>query len=82
MVPILKIKDNKGNTIPIPAIQGSRGKSAYEIAIDHGFEGTEEEWLESLRGERGAPYELTDADKTEIVNNLRATLPIWPGGIY
>jgi hypothetical protein len=25
------------------------GKSAYEIALEHGFEGTEEEWLESLR---------------------------------
>lgn len=24
------------------------GKSAYEIAVEHGFEGTEEEWLESL----------------------------------
>lgn len=25
------------------------GKSAYEIAVEHGFEGTEEEWLESLK---------------------------------
>lgn len=25
-----------------------RGKSAYEIAVEHGFVGTEEEWLESL----------------------------------
>lgn len=24
------------------------GKSAYEIAVDHGFKGTEEEWVESL----------------------------------
>jgi len=28
--------------------------SAYGIAKSHGFEGTEEEWLESIRGERGA----------------------------
>lgn len=27
------------------------GKSAYEIAVQHGFEGTEEEWLESLHGD-------------------------------
>ena len=27
------------------------GKSAYEIALLHGFEGTEEEWLESLAEE-------------------------------
>lgn len=29
------------------------GKSAYEIAVKNGFEGTEEEWLESLRGKEG-----------------------------
>ena len=28
----------------------SNGLSAYEIAVEHGFQGTEEEWLESLRG--------------------------------
>ena len=27
-----------------------RGKSAYEIAVMNGFDGTEEEWLASLRG--------------------------------
>ena len=31
----------------------SNGLSAYEIAVEHGFQGTEEEWLESLRGEDG-----------------------------
>lgn len=29
---------------------GLKGKSAYEIAVDNGFEGSEEEWLESLKG--------------------------------
>ena len=27
-----------------------KGKSAYEIALDNGFEGTEQEWLKSLQG--------------------------------
>ena len=27
---------------------GNNGKSAYEIALAHGFVGTEAEWLESL----------------------------------
>ena len=27
------------------------GKSAYEIAVEHGFDGTEEEWLDSLMDE-------------------------------
>ncbi len=30
---------------------GETGKSAYEIAVDNGFVGTEAEWLESLKGE-------------------------------
>lgn len=30
------------------------GKSAYEMAVEHGFTGTEEEWLASLRGHDGA----------------------------
>lgn len=30
-----------------------KGKSAYQIAVDEGFVGTEEEWLASLQGEEG-----------------------------
>lgn len=33
---------------------GSDGKSAYEIAVDNGFEGDEFEWLMSLKGEPGS----------------------------
>lgn len=32
---------------------GGDGKSAFEIALDNGFEGTETEWLESLKGSSG-----------------------------
>ena len=32
---------------------GAAGKSAYEIAVDNGFFGTETEWLESLKGADG-----------------------------
>lgn len=32
---------------------GEDGKSAYEIAVENGFEGTEEEWLASLKGQDG-----------------------------
>ena len=32
---------------------GTAGKSAYEIAVDNGFIGTETEWLESLKGPDG-----------------------------
>ncbi|MBP5551394.1 MAG: collagen-like protein [Bacilli bacterium] len=35
--------------------KGANGKSAYEIAVENGFNGTEEAWLESLHGEDGEP---------------------------
>ena len=36
-------------------VKGDTGKSAYEVAVDNGFDGTVEEWLESLNGADGAP---------------------------
>ena len=33
--------------------QGPEGKSAYEVAVENGFVGTETEWLESLVGPQG-----------------------------
>jgi hypothetical protein len=38
---ILKLKDNNGNIIEIPAIKGDTGKSAYEYAKEGGYAGTE-----------------------------------------
>ena len=35
--------------------QAIKGESAYEIAVRNGFEGTEKEWLASLKGEKGDP---------------------------
>ena len=32
---------------------GADGKSAYQIAVDSGFDGTEQAWLASLKGEKG-----------------------------
>lgn len=40
-------------------VSGVDGKSAYEIALDEGFVGTETEWLESLIGAAGkSAYEI------------------------
>lgn len=38
--------------LPLAAC-GEAGKSAYDIAVDNGFVGTEQEWLESLVGPQG-----------------------------
>ena len=35
-------------------IVGIDGASAYELAVENGFEGTVEEWLASLKGETGS----------------------------
>ena len=44
------------------------GKSAYEIALIHGFRGTEKEWLESLKGK------LTDEDLKKIADEVAKTV--------
>lgn len=36
-------------------VAGADGKSAYEIAVENGYVGTEEEWLDSLVGPQGLP---------------------------
>ena len=37
----------------LASCKGQDGKSAYEIAVENGFEGTVEEWLDSLVGAKG-----------------------------
>lgn len=56
----------------------TKGLSAYEVALMNGFEGTEDEWLASLKGEKGDKgdsYVLTEADKEELVNSVLDALP-------
>lgn len=48
---------------------GKDGKSAYELAKDNGFEGTIEEWLESLDG--SSAYELA------LANGFVGTVEEW-----
>ena len=45
------------------------GKSAYEIAVLNGFKGTEQEWLESLKGGAGS------SDWNDITNKPIAFPP-------
>ena len=49
-------KDGKSGADGLPGrdgIDGTDGKSAYIIAVEHGFSGTENEWLQSLKGADG-----------------------------
>lgn len=52
----------------------SDGQSAYELAVEYGFEGTEEEWLESLQGE--VVYE-TNAYDVAVENGYTGTVDEW-----
>lgn len=42
-----------GGNLPGNFVFGVQGKSAYQVAVDNGFVGTEEEWLKSLIGPAG-----------------------------
>ena len=52
--------------------KGETGDSAYQVAVNNGFVGTEEEWLESLKGEKGetgtfkVPYVMIGAGTQNI----------------
>lgn len=51
----------------------TQGYSAYEIAVQNGFEGTEKEWLESLKGYspiKGKDY-WTQEDIDSILEELQ-----------
>ncbi len=49
------------------------GLTAYEVAVKNGFEGTEAEWLESLKPVKGTDY-YTEQDKEEIEEDLIESL--------
>lgn len=60
-------------------IKGEDGKSAYQIAVENGFIGTELEWLASLKGEKG-----TDGKnyQVEIIESTETTVDLQPNKFY
>lgn len=48
-----KIEKGIADAHAIVAKPGKDGKSAYQVAVDNGFEGSESEWLASLKGAKG-----------------------------
>lgn len=73
-------KGDKGNTGAngkdgvdgLDGSNGADGKSAYDIAVDNGFFGTEQEWLESLKGVAGA----NGADGKDGTNGADGYTPV------
>ena len=73
----------------VQVISGKDGLSAYEIAVKNGFEGSEQEWLDSLKGKdgkdgytpiKGIDY-FTEADKAEMVSDVIERLPVYNGEV-
>lgn len=56
------------------AEHGLDGKSAYEIAVEHGYVGTETEWLASLKGEPGETPDMSEYPKTSEVTSIVETV--------
>ncbi|GFM27162.1 hypothetical protein [Novosphingobium sp. PY1] len=64
------------------------GKSAYEIAVDNGFVGTEQEWLDSLKGTDGTVSEVQLQSVVELTqfagqaagsSGIYLIVPVAPG---
>lgn len=75
---------NCGNVVGRDGVDGSDGDSAYEIAINNGFEGSEEEWISSLQGKNGidgkSAYEIAiengfEGNEEEWVESLNGYSP-------
>lgn len=84
----LTINDINGTQPTVGLRNGSNGASAYQIAVNNGFSGTEEEWLKSLKGEDGTVTVSTNKiDKTFVLsasdwsNNIPYTQTVTVNGI-
>lgn len=65
-------KGDKGDTGP-QGEQGLPGKSAYQVAVDSGFKGSESEWLESLKSKAVGE----DAYHIAVDNGFKGTEKEW-----
>lgn len=77
MGPSLAIGGSGGGT------PGAPGKSAYQIAVDNGFTGTEIEWLTSLEGQPGDPGDPgEDGKSVELQKSATAIQWRQEGGVF
>lgn len=60
-----------GDNTPGQPVRGPTGKSAYELAVEQGFNGTLHEWLQSLHG---SPGEAGEPGHTPTAEELAALI--------
>lgn len=69
------IKGETGTAGP----KGDEGKSAYDIALENGFTGTEQQWLDSLKGGEGrgiVKVEYSEEDKCIYITYTDSSTPV------
>ena len=75
-----ELTDINARIVAAGGIQGERGYSAYDIATQNGYAGSEADWLASLRGETGlqgpigaeaVSYTHLDVYKRQVTPGLR-----------
>lgn len=72
------LTDDQDNRIKAQGMDGTNGKSAYDLAVEKGYSGTLDEWLASLKGSNGndgddgkSAYELA------VEKGYKGTLEEW-----
>lgn len=83
---VLKLKNpvtNLWEDIPtIQGIQGIQGKSAYQVALDNGFVGTQAQWLLTLKGDQGIQGDMGDGlEVKDIYDTLLELTTAHPTGV-
>lgn len=68
-----------GQVVHLPTLKGANGKSAYQYAVEAGFEGTEQEFINLLiEGTDVIHTHLTDTnahtDIRELINALKTDI--------
>ena len=83
VVDLCKVTKYGSNETPIKVqanvLEGLRGLSAYEIAVKHGYTGTEEEWIKSLtpKGGAGGGGNGKSAYELAVADGYQGTLQEW-----
>lgn len=76
LVTLALVKKLAGSESGGSGTPGKDGKSAYEIAVENGFDGTEEEWLDSLKGADGTTPDLQIGTVETLEPGSEATVSI------
>ena len=83
VVDLCKVTKYGSNETPVKVqanvLEGLKGKSAYEIAVKHGYTGTEEEWIKSLtpKGGAGGGGNGKSAYELAVQEGYQGTLQEW-----